>query len=283
MVIFAKQVIAAFVLMYGTGAMAKDDLSASTIVASVNGTNITLGHMILVRESLPAQYQSASDEQLFQNILEQIIRQTLLAQFNKQPETLRTKLTLENDRRSLRAAEAVDAISSEPIDEDAIKETYKLNYLNAAPTKEYNVSHILVETEEKAVRLLKMLKDGMEFEELAINFSIGPSKQNSGKLGRFRHGMMVPSCEEAVISLKKGEISKPVKTDFGWHVIKLNNMRNLTTPPLEEVRAEIFSKLQQQFVAEQIKKFRNDSLIIFQNIEHLDTTVLRNTNFTDGR
>ena len=170
MVIFAKQVIAAFVLMYGNGALAKDDLSASTIVASVNGTNITLGHMILVRESLPAQYQSASDKQLFQNILEQIIRQTLLAQFNKQPETLRTKLTLENDRRSLRAAEAVDAISSEPIDEDAIKETYKLNYLNAAPTKEYNVSHILVETEEKAVRLLKMLKDGMEFEELAINF-----------------------------------------------------------------------------------------------------------------
>ena len=116
MVIFAKQVIAAFVLMYGNGALAKDDLSASTIVASVNGTNITLGHMILVLESLPAKYQSASDEQLFQNILEQIIRQTLLAQFNKQPETLRTKLTLENDRRSLRAAEAVDAISSEPID-----------------------------------------------------------------------------------------------------------------------------------------------------------------------
>ena len=283
MVIFAKQVIAAFVLMYGTGAMAKDDLSASTIVASVNGTNITLGHMILVWESLPAQYQSASDEQLFQNILEQIIRQTLLAQFNKQPETLRTKLTLENDRRILRAAEAVDAISSELIDEDSIKATYKLNYLNAAPTKEYNASHILVETEEKAVRLLKMLKDGMEFEELAINFSIGPSRQNSGKLGWFRHGMMVPSFEEAVISLKKGEISKPVKTDFGWHVIKLNNMRNLTTPPLEEVRAEIFSKLQRQFVAEQIKKFRNDSLIIFQNIEHLDTTVLRNTNFIDGR
>ena len=84
-------------------------------------------------------------------------------------------------------------------------------------------------------------------------------------------------------SSKKGEISEPVKTDFGWHVIKLNNIRNLTTPPLEEVRAEIFSKLQQQFVAEQIKKFRNDSLIIFQNIEHLDTTVLRNTNFIDGR
>ena len=110
MVIFAKQVVLAFVLMYRTIALAKDDLRASTIVASVNGTSIPLGQMILVRESLPAQYQPASNEQLFQNILEQIIRQTLFAQFNKETESLHTKLTLENDRRILRAAEAFDAI-----------------------------------------------------------------------------------------------------------------------------------------------------------------------------
>ena len=116
MVIFAKQVIPAFVLMYRTIALAKDDLRASTIVASVNGISITLGQMILVRESLPAQYQSASNEQLFQNILEQIIRQTLLAQFNKETESLHTKLKLENDRRILRAAEAFDAISSDLTD-----------------------------------------------------------------------------------------------------------------------------------------------------------------------
>ena len=65
--------------------------------------------------------------------------------------------------------------------------------------------------------------------------------------------------------------------------MKLNNMRDLTTPALKEVQAKIFSKLQRQFLAEKIKKLRDDSLIIFQNIEHLDTTVLRNTNFIDGR
>ena len=123
----------------------------------------------------------------------------------------------------------------------------------------------------------------MEFEDLAINLSIGPSRQNSEKLGWFRHGMMVPSFEEAVISFKKGKISEPVKKDFGLRVMKLNSMRYLTTLPLKEVQAKIFSKLQRQFLAEKIKKLRDDSLIIFQNIEHLDITVLRNSNFIDGR
>ena len=125
----AKHIIAALAVLFATSAFAEENLNASTVVASVNGTNITLGHMILVRESLPLQYQSAPDEQLFRGILEQIIRQTLLSQVNDQTETLRTKLTIENDRRILRASEAVDAISSKLIDEDAIKKSLLSNML----------------------------------------------------------------------------------------------------------------------------------------------------------
>ena len=280
--LLAKQITAVFVLMSATAVLAKDDMSASTIVATVNGTDITLGHMILIRESLPVQYQSTPDEQLFQSILEQMIKQTLLSQINNQTETLRTKLTLENNRRILSAAEAVDAISSSLIDEASIEEAYKLNYLNVGPVKEYNASHILLKTKEKAVKIVKMVKEGMKFADLAIKFSTGPSRQNSGKLGWFRHGMMVPPFEKAVASLKKGEISEPVKTDFGWHVIKLHDVRDLAAPSLKEVRSEIFSQLQQQFVDAKIKKFQQESLIVLRDIEQLDVSVLKKTHLIDG-
>ncbi len=278
----AKHIIAALAVFFATSAFAEEDVNASTVVASVNGTNITLGHMILVRESLPLQYQSAPDEQLFRGILDQIIRQTLLSQVNDQTETLRTKLTIENDRRILRASEAVDAISSNLIDEDAIKAEYEANYLNAAPRKEYNASHILVETEERATSLIKKIKEGSNFGKLAIEFSTGPSGQNSGQLGWFGHGMMVPPFEEAVMLLQKGEISGPIKTDFGWHVIKLNDVRDSATPPLQQVREEIFSELQQKFVRKKLKKFQEESLIIIQDIEQFEASVLSNTALIDG-
>ena len=281
--VLAKQIITVLVALQVTDVSAETFVSASTVVASVNETNILLGHMTLVRESLPGQYQSIPDDQLLRGILEQIIRQILMSQVNDQKETLRTKFTLENDRRILRTSEAVDTISSNLIDEDAIKVAYKRNYLNALPRKEYNASYILVETEENAIEIFKKIKEGMNFGELAIKFSIGPSGQNSGKLGWFKHEMMAQPFEDAVMLLKKSEISESIKTDFGWHVIKLNDVLDSAIPPLDKVREQIFFKLQRQFVVDEIKKFQQKSLIILQNIEQFDASALSNITLVDGR
>jgi peptidyl-prolyl cis-trans isomerase C len=107
------------------------------------------------------------------------------------------------------------------------------------PVEEFNASHILVETEEEAQALIDALGEGADFAELAAENSIGPSGPNGGQLGWFTAGMMVPEFEVAVFELEAGEVSAPVQTQFGWHVILLNETREQAPPTLEDVRAEL--------------------------------------------
>ena len=279
--ILAKLITAAYLGTAIVPAFAENHMDASTVVATVNGTEITLGHMILARENLPTQYQSLPDEQLFQGILEQLIQQTLLSQVNENPESLRVRLTLENDRRMMRAGEAVDIISSQEIGEDDIIAAYEEKFSNAEAEREFNASHILVETEEAALNLIEKAKEGADFAELAKEFSTGPSGPNGGQLGWFRKGMMVPPFEEAVLGMEKGAISGAVKTDFGWHVIKLNDVRDLSAPTLEQVRNDIYAELQQQAVVERIKQMQDTGDIARTDLGEFDAGVLKNLSLLD--
>jgi parvulin-like peptidyl-prolyl isomerase len=90
---------------------------------------------------------------------------------------------------------------------------------------EVRASHILVETEKEANELLKRIEAGESFEELAKKYSKCPSGRNGGDLGYFTRGMMVPEFEEAAFELPKGKVSKPVQTDFGYHLIKVYDKR----------------------------------------------------------
>jgi peptidyl-prolyl cis-trans isomerase C len=279
--ILAKLSTAAYLGTAIVPAFAENHMDASTVVATVNGTEITLGHMILARENLPTQYQSLPDEQLFQGILEQLIQQTLLSQVNENPESLRVRLTLENDRRMMRAGEAVDIISSQEIGEDDITAAYEEKFSNAEAEREFNASHILVETEEAALNLIEKAKEGADFAELAKEFSTGPSGPNGGQLGWFRKGMMVPPFEEAVLGMEKGAISGAVKTDFGWHVIKLNDVRDLSAPTLEQVRNDIYAELQQQAVVERIKQMQDTGDIARTDLGEFDAGVLKNLSLLD--
>ncbi|MBN1502412.1 peptidyl-prolyl cis-trans isomerase [Candidatus Woesearchaeota archaeon] len=86
-----------------------------------------------------------------------------------------------------------------------------------------NASHILVKTQEEAQQLLEQIKSGKSFEDLAKEKSLCPSGKKGGSLGWFTHGQMVREFEKAAFSMKKGQISQPVKTQFGWHLIKVND------------------------------------------------------------
>lgn len=87
-------------------------------------------------------------------------------------------------------------------------------------------SHILVKTEEEAKKLLEEIKNGASFADLAKDSSLCPSKRDGGDLGFFGKGMMVKPFEEAAFALKKGEISEPVQTQFGWHLIQLTDIKD---------------------------------------------------------
>ena len=277
MPIVTKYLMAAAIAITSTTLFAQEDLTADTVVATVDGAEITLGHMMIVRESLPEQYQKFPDDQLFTGILEQLIQQTILATIDDGPDSLRTQFTLENDRRLMRASNAVDAISAEAVTEDAIQAAYQEQYDGSELGNEFNASHILVETEESALNIIAKAKEGTDFSNLAKEFSTGPSGPSGGQLGWFGPGMMVPPFEEAVVTMEKGQVSGPVKTNFGWHVIKLNDLRSLSAPELESVRQDISAKLQRDAVAAKVTEIQSLVDIIIADTTEIDPAVLNDT------
>jgi len=219
--------------------------NADTVVATVGDTEITLGHMIVAKRSLPQQYQQLPDQQLFAGLLEQLVQQNALAQAVGDP-TRATELTIENQRTGLLAGEALGRVGQEAVTDEAIRAAYEARFADAEPSREYNAAHILVETADEAQNLIDQLDEGADFAELAREHSTGPSGPNGGALGWFDAAQMVAPFRDAVTEMEAGEVAGPVETQFGWHVVKLNETRMSEAPPLEEVRGQLADELRQQ-------------------------------------
>lgn len=132
------------------------------------------------------------------------------------------------------------------VTDDELKAAYEKNMKDQA-TDEYKARHILVKEEDEAKALIKELEGGADFEKLAKEKSTGPSGPNGGDLGWFKAQTMVPPFAKAVESMKKGEISKePVKTNFGWHVIKLEDQRPAKLPSLDSMKPQLKRMLVQE-------------------------------------
>ena len=243
-------------LLFGTAALAlsafpaaaQDAASydADTVVATVNGTEITIGHMIAYRDALPAEYARLPDAQLYSGILNQLVDQQLLADEAARlgkDEGERVRLTIENDRRGTLAGIVISDMLDEAVTEDAVQAAYAQVVASFDGETEYNASHILVETREEAASLVEQLNAGADFAELAQEFSTGPTGPNGGNLGWFAAGVMVQPFSEAVEGMTPETVSGPVQTQFGWHVIRLNETRETTPPSLAEMRDGIIAEL----------------------------------------
>ena len=148
-------------------AMAQEEVKADTVVATVNGTEITVGHMIIARATLPEQYQQLPPEVLFKGILDQLVQQTALEQSFEGDVPARVALSLENERRQLIAGEVIEKAMAADISAQDLASAYEEEYGSAEPTEEYNASHILVETEEDALAVKAEVDGGADFAETA--------------------------------------------------------------------------------------------------------------------
>lgn len=242
------------------------EYDASTVLATVNGTEITLGHMLALRSRLPEQFQSIPDQQLYDGILEQLITQQALSDAaGETPAAL--ALILENERRAIMASERIDALLGEAMTDEALQEAYDARFADFEPSTEYNAAHILVETEETATDLIAQIEAGADFATLAQENSTGPSGPNGGDLGWFGPGMMVPPFEQAVMALDVGGVSAPVQTQFGWHVITLKETRDTTPPPLDAVRQELMEGLRESVVGGFVDSARAEADVVMSEIE----------------
>ncbi|NRB03915.1 MAG: peptidylprolyl isomerase [Rhodobacteraceae bacterium] len=275
-----SSLISALVVSVGISlpAQAQD---ASTVVATVDGVEITLGHMIVARATLPQQYQQLPDDVLFDGILQQLIQQAALAADFKGDLPPRVTLSIENETRSLIAGESIEMIMAGAVTDDAVNALYQSEYVDAEQAVEYNASHILVETEEQALAIAAEVRGGADFAETAKEKSTGPSGPGGGSLGWFGKGAMVAPFENAVVSMEVGAVSDPVQTQFGWHVIKLNETRTTPVPDLEEVRGEIEAQVQQQAAEAAMAALVEAADVDQSGAEGIDPLVLRNLSLVD--
>jgi len=146
---------------------------------------------------------------------------------------------------------------------------------------EYKAAHILVETEEEAQAVVEELEGGADFAAVAKEKSTGPSGPNGGDLGWFSKGMMVAPFEEAVVGMEAGALSAPVQTQFGWHVIKLEETRVKEAPSLDEVRDELRTKVEQDAVTAHIDALVENANVDKSGVEGVDPAMLSNTDLLE--
>lgn len=262
----------ALIASLSTAVIAQD---ADTVVATVGETDITLGQMIITRAQLPQQYAQLPDEVLFQGVLDQLIQQQLLADaMGKAP--AHVEYALQNERRTLLAGELINKISSEAVTDEAIQAAYDARFADATPATEYNASHLLVETEEEAIAAKARVEAGEEFADVARDVSTGPTGPNGGNLGWFGEGQMVPAFEAAVVSMEVDGLSDPVQTQFGWHVITLNESRDSSLPSLDSVRQELAGEIQEAAVQELLAELEEANPVERPDADAFDPALISN-------
>jgi len=243
------------------------------VIASVNGQNIMQSdyeNYLRIRHQQVGPIADKDKEK--QIVLDEMIDKVLLAQYaddkklDQDPEVaalikrVREEILAQAVKRKL--------LKDNPISEDDVKKRYEQEVENTHKT-EYKVRHILVKEESEAKDIIAQLQKGASFNKLAAEKSIDTqSGKNGGELGWINQGMVVPEFFDAVMKMKKGAVSTdPVKSDFGWHIIKVEDTRPLKIPTFEEfmsnqqARANIYRKMQNERVSDLLKDLKGKAKI----------------------
>ncbi|MDO5611685.1 MAG: peptidylprolyl isomerase [Paracoccus sp. (in: a-proteobacteria)] len=274
----ALAVTTAVTTMLAAPAIAQD---ADTVVATVNDTPITLGQMIAMKQGLHDQAAAnLPDQALWDLMLDQLIRTTAVAQLGESGMTARDKARLELERRAYLASAALEKVAGVEIGDADITAAYQSMFGEAAPMTQYSAAHILVETEAEAQDIRRQLADGADFGQLARERSQDPaSGANDGELGWFSADQMVAPFAEAVKSLQKDQISDPVQSDFGWHVIRLDDTRLAEAPKLDQIRPQLVAQLRREKVDAEVQRIVSEAAV--DRTEGLTPSLINNTEFLD--
>ncbi len=230
----------------------------SKVVATIDGKPVTDADLAIAESEIGADMGSMPAAQKKMSLLEFLIDNQLFAEAAEkeklgQGPDFETRLTYLK-RRALRELYFEKVIKASVSDGDARK-MYDDQVKLIKPEEEVSARHILVETEDKAKELKEKIKAGGDFVALAKENSKDPgSKEDGGNLGYFGHGQMVPQFEDIVFKLAKGDVSDPVKTQFGWHLVKLEDKRFKQPPAFDIVKdrliqSQLLQKAQQSAVA----------------------------------
>jgi peptidyl-prolyl cis-trans isomerase C len=236
---------------------------ADRVIARVNGTDIKASDLTLADEdigsNLPMTGEPRRDYLTRYLIDMQLIVQAADAkklgdneEFQRRLSYARSKLLMERYLQTQGKAAVTDA---------ALRELYQQVIKEMAGEQEIHARHILVGTEDDAKAVFEQLRKGADFAALAKERSKDPSSSEGGDLGYFTRDRMVPEFADAAFKLQVGQISDPVKTEFGWHIIKLEDKRNRPIPEFDKVKDQLENMVARKALSEQVAKLRADAKI----------------------
>ena len=228
-------------------------------IATVNGKSISKSRVEALLAAQTQQGRKVTDD-LRKDVREELIRREVIAQAAEKAgldkkSDVSAQMALSR-QGALINAYITDFVKSHPITDAQIKAEYDTIRANLGE-KEYKARHILVEKEEEAAAIIEKLKKGDKFDDLAKESKDPGSKDKGGDLGWMSPAAFVKPFSSAMTGLEKGKFtSKPVKTDFGWHVIQLDDVRELKAPALEEVKPQLTQRLQSRQIEEHVNSLR---------------------------
>ncbi|MEE2698524.1 MAG: peptidylprolyl isomerase [Pseudomonadota bacterium] len=262
-----------FVLLFVVITLNRSNVIAAEdpIVAVVNGSEIRFSQVQAAHKRLPKKFQRIPIEEILPSLVDSLIDTHLAAakaMQEKLDKTTEFKLQMEWIKKQVLQELILDKVLKAKVKDVNLLQLYKKEVQKLSTAEQIQASHILLKTEKEANDVISLLKKGSNFAELAKNQSIGPSASNGGDLGFFGPGQMVPEFEKAAYKLKPGtHTKKAVKTQFGWHVIKVVKRKKIEVPNFESMKSKLRNTLLQERVAAFIKGLRKGSKITLFNLD----------------
>ncbi len=235
----------------------------STVVATVNGESLTEREVQLALDELAP--GAAIDEQKREQLIGFLINVKLVAQAAKEKklpdsQDFQDKLAFLRDKALMQTY--LENIGDEAVTDEALKKVYDETVKDVKPEQEVRARHILVETEDDAKKVAERIAKGEDFATVAKEASTDPgSGAEGGDLGFFTKEQMVPEFADAAFKLDAGQVSAPVKSQFGWHIIKVEEKRERPIPQFDEVRSQIEDFVRKRAQEEAVKKLLDQAKI----------------------
>lgn len=252
-----------FCILFSANVLA-DTVAEADIIATVNGSPISIAERTAISKQLIAAGQAADDQRVTNELvnLELLKQEAIKRKLDTDPEVLSQ---LEAIKKRLMANAAMTAISDGiKLTDEEIKTEYE-QQVAGLDLKEFKASHILLDDEAAANAVIEEIKGGADFAEVAKAKSTGPSGPNGGDLGWFNAKSMVPEFSAAVMGMQAGDVSAtPTKTQFGYHVIQLVDVRESPKPVFEDVKAKLEEILVQKKLLAEIEKLRSSAEIVIK-------------------
>jgi peptidyl-prolyl cis-trans isomerase C len=240
-------------------AAAQQAAPADPVVAQVGSEVIHLSDISAAADALPAQYHNMSSQALYPLLLDQAINRSALVVYARSKgldKDTGVQRQMQIASNQVLADELMRREVSPQLTEAAIRAKYDATVANKPGEEEVHARHILVASEAEANKIIAELRKGADFATEAKQHSTDPGAKDGGDLGFFKKGDMLPEFAEVAFAMKPGQISdKPVKTQYGWHVIKVEERRAAAPPTY----AEVHDELRQQLIQEDVAKVLADA------------------------